>query len=87
MYRPLVPAEYRERAKAGRRHEMRYSACKECQPFIAALVKAGWRFSHGGKHDKLYSPAGKLLVVSRSPSDWRTLRNLRAEYRRLSQQP
>jgi predicted RNA binding protein YcfA (HicA-like mRNA interferase family) len=66
---------------------MRYSTSKDCQQFITALVRAGWQFYRRGKHGKLVSPEGKLLVVSQSPSDWRTLRNLRAEFRRLTQQP
>lgn len=83
MYPPRAPVECRVPARAGRLRKMHYSSSKDCQTFIRCLVKAGWRFSRGGKHNKLYSPSGRLLVISRSPSDWRTLHNLRAECRRL----
>lgn len=55
---------------------------KDTNRLVAELVGVGWAFHHGRKHDKLVSPTGGLIIVSRTPSDWRTLRNLRSEVKK-----
>lgn len=63
---------------------MRYCQHKELNSLLASLVRQGWRFQRGGKHNKLWSPNGRLLVVPKTPSDWRAIRNLASQSRRLS---
>jgi hypothetical protein len=62
---------------------MRYSTDKECNRLIGSLVDAGWLFVRGTKHDKLTAPNGRLLVVPRTPSDWRVYMNLKRDVRRV----
>ncbi len=54
---------------------------KELNKMIRDLVNIGWRYVIGKKHIKMYSPDSlKILVVSKTPSDFRVLRKLRVEY-------
>lgn len=62
---------------------MYYSKDKELSRVIAEEVKSGARFVSGKKHAKLFLAGGGLLVISRTPSDRRVIRNLKAELYRL----
>ncbi|MFX0547347.1 hypothetical protein ACEWPL_017565 [Roseovarius sp. S1116L3] len=50
---------------------------------IAKEVKSGARFVSGKKHSKLFLEGGGLLIFSRTPSDRRAFRNVKAELSRL----
>ena len=63
---------------------MKYS--KDLNKVIAAEVKLGARFVSGRKHAKLFLADGGLLVLSRTPSDRRAFRNVKAELSRLHRQ-
>lgn len=60
-------------------------ANKDVQEIINALRAQGWEVTGGGtRHWKCKAPGGKGLVfMSTSPSDYRSLRNSKAELRRL----
>jgi predicted RNA binding protein YcfA (HicA-like mRNA interferase family) len=60
----------------------RYSSDKDLARFIKQLVAVGWSFRRGGKHNRLTSPAGVLIVAPVSPSDRRCLMNLKSTVRR-----
>lgn len=62
---------------------MRYSTDKDCHALIVGLVSSGWTYLPKGRHGKLRAPGGGMLVFSRTPSDWRTVRNLRRDLRYL----
>lgn len=62
---------------------MKYSTCKDFDLLIRQLVRKGWSFSHGTKHDKLRSPQGRMITVARSPSDHRAVHNLRRDIRQM----
>ncbi|CRL11929.1 hypothetical protein NIT7321_02799 [Phaeobacter italicus] len=62
---------------------MYYSKDKMLNKIIADEVGSGARFVHGKKHAKLLLAGGGLLVFSRTPSDRRTVRNVKAELARL----
>lgn len=66
---------------------MRYSTNKDLNRFICDLVRRGWAFTHGGKHDHLKAPNGRLLVISKTPSDGRSLKNAMRDARRAMQSP
>lgn len=52
---------------------------------LAALRRAGWSLATRarGAHHRIVSPGGQAVVFPRSPSDWRAIRNFRAEVRRV----
>jgi hypothetical protein len=53
---------------------------------LIALVREapGWTVSlTGGGHYRIKPPAGRLLFVPSTPSDWRSIRNARADLRKL----
>lgn len=65
---------------------MYYSKDKELNQVIAEEVKSGARFVSGKKHGKLFLAGGGLLVFSRTPSDRRAFRNVKAELSRIHRQ-
>ena len=65
---------------------MYYSKDKELNKVIAGEVKSGARCVLGKKHAKLFLAGGGLLVFSRTPSDRRAFRNVKAELSRLQRQ-
>lgn len=65
---------------------MYYSKDKELNKVIAKEVKSGARYVSGKKHAKLFLAGGGLLVFSRTPSDRRAFRNVKAELSRLHRQ-
>lgn len=61
---------------------MKYCSNKDIDQLIRQLIRQGWAFQNGGIHGRLTSPDGLLtLTVSRSPSDSRSLYNLRRDLR------
>jgi hypothetical protein len=63
---------------------MKYCSNKEIDLLIRQLVRQGWAFRRGGKHDKLIHPSGwPTLTVAKSPSDWRCLQNFRRDLRQV----
>ena len=65
---------------------MYYSKDKVLNKVIAEEVKSGARFVSGKKHAKLFLAGGGLLVFSRTPSDRRAFRNVKADLPRLHRQ-
>lgn len=62
---------------------MYYSRDKDLNKVISETVKAGGRFVRGKKHGKLFLPEGGLVVIPKTPSDLRAIRNVKAELARL----
>lgn len=59
------------------------SDAKEIDTLIGRLLRQGWRLVQG-RHRKLVHPSGKgFVAISRSPSDYHALDNIRADVRRL----
>lgn len=58
---------------------MRLTIDKDVNTFINGLLASGWSYSTSGKHLKLFSPKmpSRCVVVSKTPSDRRTLYNIR----------
>ena len=56
---------------------------KDVNKSLEPLLAAGWTCSQKGKHVKLYSPddPDRFLVLSRTPSDRRALRNIQRSIR------
>lgn len=64
---------------------MKYSSNKEIDHLIRKLLREGWEFRRGTKHGRLTHPSGwPTVTVAKSPSDWRSLRNLRRDLRHAS---
>lgn len=57
---------------------------KDTKKILAAVRKAGWRVERtGGQHYKLKSICGQhIVIVSGTPSDRRSVNNLRAKLKR-----
>lgn len=51
--------------------------------FVAEAVERGWQELRHSRHLVLVWRSGERLVVPRSPSDQRAIKNLRAEMRRI----
>lgn len=58
---------------------MRYSSNKDLDALIRAAIADGYKFRHGSKHDQLRTPSGRLVVIPRTPSDWRSIKNVRRD--------
>jgi hypothetical protein len=62
---------------------------REVRTFVRDLLRGGrWEVAPSGRtgHLKLrHCATGRTLPVQGSPSDWRSLRNLRAQVRRIEQ--
>ena len=65
---------------------MYYTKDKALNKLIAGEVNSGARFVRGKKHAKLFFAGGGLLVFSRTPSDRRAIRNVKADLARLHRQ-
>jgi hypothetical protein len=62
---------------------MRYCCDKEINRLVAKLVREGWSFTRG-RHGKLRKRDGSgFVTVPITPSDRRSLLNLRSDIRRL----
>ncbi len=55
---------------------------KDTGRLLAAARRHGCQVSRGGKHFKVRTPSGQLVVVAAAPSDHRALANARADLRR-----
>lgn len=66
---------------------MRYSRDKQINSLVKELLASGWSLVRGRKHTKLRSPSGKLVVISSSPSDYRTYKATLADIRRAEGTP
>ncbi len=61
---------------------MKYCSNKEINKLICSLVRQGWSFHRGSKHGRITHPRGRpTLTVAMSPSDSRSLHNLRSDLR------
>lgn len=60
----------------------RLKAQREVDALVAAAVLNGWRCRSTGKHYVLRGPDGQTVTVSKTPSDFRAVRNIRADLRR-----
>lgn len=63
---------------------MKFSQDKDVNRLVWRLVREGWCYRRGGKHGKLFLPeATGFLTIPASPSDHRTVHNLRRDVRKL----
>jgi hypothetical protein len=63
----------------------RYTACKDMDRVVTALVKAGWEFTKNG-HGRVTHPSGRYITFSMTPSDKYAFRQLERDVKRLLQQ-
>lgn len=62
----------------------RWSPDRDTNALCLEAETAGWAVDFtGSDHIRLRAPNGALAFASKTPSDWRTIHNLRAEMRRL----
>ncbi|MFL0808000.1 MAG: hypothetical protein K6L60_12005 [Oceanobacter sp.] len=65
---------------------MKYSSDKDVNHMVLGLVREGWGFVCGKKHNRLISPFnGKALIFSKSPSDFRAIRNMKRDIKKLNE--
>lgn len=59
---------------------------KDLNTVIKSLKRDGWQYSMAGKHVKLFPPnsSGAFVVVSKSPSDRRVIKNLQKNMRKVA---
>lgn len=50
---------------------------------IRLRLQDGWSIDMRGRHLKLRSPKGALVIISRSPSDHRAIRNILSDLRKV----
>lgn len=60
----------------------RRKAQREVDELVAIAVLQGWSSKLGGRHYMLRGPDGQTVTVSKTPSDWRAVKNIRADLRR-----
>ena len=52
--------------------------------FVLDLIRRGWTLKvTGGGHLKLTHPSGNFVFLSRTPSDWRGIKNLQSQVRKI----
>ena len=62
---------------------MKYTTDKDLDHYIKKLLCEGWMYERGRKHGRLLAPGGKgIATVAGSPSDYRSLQNVRRDVRR-----
>ncbi|WP_411360652.1 hypothetical protein [Pseudidiomarina salilacus] len=54
---------------------MKFSNNKRINKLVNSLIKSGWCFKKGTKHNKLVSPSGHIKTIPGTPSDWRAAMN------------
>jgi predicted RNA binding protein YcfA (HicA-like mRNA interferase family) len=64
---------------------MKYCSNKDTNKLILNLLKRGWGFVKSKKHLKLKTPNGKIVVVSRTPSDRRAYQNFLSDIGRINE--
>ena len=58
---------------------------KDVRQLLDGLKPLGWTWAPTGSgHVKLTAPNGDIVFVPSTPSDWRSMRNVRAQIRRVS---
>lgn len=62
-----------------------YSTDKDIARMVSELVSEGWIFARGRKHGKLTAPNGSKIIVSVSPSCYRSAKNFKAEIKRMKE--
>lgn len=62
---------------------MRYTTHRELNDLLERLASEGWTISKGRKHLRLRSPEGGLVFCSFTPSDWRAIKKIEADCRRM----
>jgi hypothetical protein len=55
---------------------------KKIEELVAAVEKQGWTASNTGRHWRVVSPAGKIVFLPSTPSEYRSVKNARALLRR-----
>jgi hypothetical protein len=63
--------------------QRRYSCDKDLDALVRKMIRKGWTYRRRSRHGCLSSPHGGRVMVSCTPSDRRTLVNLRAQIRRV----
>ncbi|NRT58065.1 hypothetical protein [Sphaerotilus uruguayifluvii] len=65
----------------------RYSTCRETNALVRRLVRQAWTYRRGSKHGKLSPPGcGLFVTIPGTPGDFRSVRNLERDIRRLAAQ-
>ena len=57
---------------------MRMTSDKDLNALLKEAAENGWVFTKTPNHIKAKHPSGKTATISRSPSDARTLKNVRS---------
>lgn len=55
---------------------------KDLRQLLRRVDRLGWTIQQGGSHLKVIGPNGAFVTVPSTPSDWRAIRNCRAQLRR-----
>lgn len=55
---------------------------KDMADLVRRAQKQGWTWERRGSHQALRSPSGEAIFMASTPSDRRTLRNIKATLRR-----
>lgn len=55
---------------------------KDVNDYLKKCIKIGATYRNGKKHGKLHLPNGNLVVIAKSPSDSRAIRNIQSQIRR-----
>jgi predicted RNA binding protein YcfA (HicA-like mRNA interferase family) len=63
----------------------RYTASKEVNAVIHALIKDGWIFTQNG-HGRITHPSGRYITVSMTPNGKYTHKNVERDVKKLLQQ-
>jgi hypothetical protein len=68
-----------------RSDDVRLTTDKDVNAVLSELFASGWRYTDSGKHIKLFSPqvSSGFIVISKTPSDYRAVRNIRQTIRRM----
>ena len=60
----------------------KFSSNPEDNAMVRRLLREGWSANLCGKHVKLRSPTGIMVMMAKTPSDWRAHLNTAARIRR-----
>lgn len=61
----------------------KYSSNKDLNKLIHSFIKHGWELTAHRKHLKLSSPKGSKAIISKSPSDYRAISNIKRQLKNL----
>ena len=62
---------------------MRMTSSKDINYYLSSLLQNGWQYTGTNKHIKLLSPNNVIVFVSKTPSDRKTLLNLKKVVRHV----